>query len=648
MPEEFHRRRGYDLIPRLPDLFDDASAARRGLRFDFWRTLAELLEERFIEPLGSWCEKRGLVLEMEAYGTPPNPMTAARSMAIPTGEHYEWRGYCVQRYAASMARMAGRNIVGAEAWTWAGIPNRLGDSLSDLKVVSDMTFLAGANDLTGVDVPYSPAVAGAPGWLPYFGPILGPGNPQWRFFPALSAYLNRCQWLLRQGEPIRKIGLYLPVEDIFSDGSAEQMLLDFALKDRLVTGAPTSEFGLANALRHHSDLLDGLVSAGFEYDGLDFWALQRLGEVKGKRLVVGQAGFEAVVLPNLERISPEALERLAAFCRAGGTIVASRRLPDAAPGLNDESGTQRVRELVDKIFGVSPQPDEWHACGRGKALLVPDERAVGLVLAGTIEPQIRFDGKPLNVGFVHRQAGGRDIYFLANVGTDEARFGIRLPGAPPRLEAWDAKSGSLRRLPTKGGRAEVLLPARNSIFVVAWGRTPGTAPPEPTRQAAPDRMIEIRSAWSLRFDGPDAPSETRLAGLVSWTELPGGRFFSGAAVYSSNFVWKGALPRRAILAFEQIREAAEVRLNGVPLGILYSPPLEIEATAGLQQGLNRLEIIVVNLPLNRFLGLPDQDLGPLRARFGNRFPDPQEKKVAGGPAPSGLIGQVRLLAFDKT
>ena len=42
-----------------------------------------------------------------------------------------------------------------------------------------------------------------------------------------------------------------------------------------------------------------------------------------------------------------------------------------------------------------------------------------------------------------------------------------------------------------------------------------------------------------------------------------------------------------------------------------------------------------------------QDLGPLRARFGNRFGVPEEKKIAGGPAPAGLIGNVRLVVFDR-
>ena len=158
---------------------------------------------------------------------------------------------------------------------------------------------------------------------------------------------------------------------------------------------------------------------------------------------------------------------------------------------------------------------------------------------------------------------------------------------------------------------------------------------------------EIKTDWVLDFDGPDAPPPARLGALVSWTELPGGCFYSGAGIYRARFQWDGILPARAVLAFDEIRDAAEVRLNGRPLGILFTPRLEIEAAAALRIGPNDLEIVVVNRPLNRFLGLPDRDLGPLRARFGNRFGAPEEKKIAGGPAPAGLIGRVRLLVFDR-
>jgi hypothetical protein len=54
-----------------------------------------------------------------------------------------------------------------------------------------------------------------------------------------------------------------------------------------------------------------------------------------------------------------------------------------------------------------------------------------------------------------------------------------------------------------------------------------------------------------------------------------------------------------LLAFDDIRDAAEVRLNGRPLGILFTPRLEVEGAAALRKGANDLEIVVVNRPLRR-------------------------------------------------
>jgi hypothetical protein len=391
LPREFHQRRGYDLLPHLPELFDDAAPTRRAVRFDFWRTLAELTEERFTKPLGAWCAKRGMDLEMEAYGTPPNPMTSYRYIQVPTGEHYEWKGFSVQKFVASAADLTRKPIVGSEAWTWAGLPNRLADSLSDIKLVSDMAFVAGANDLTGVDFPYSPRSAGLPGWLPYYGPAFNQNNPQWAFFPALADYLSRCQWMLRQGKPVRKVAVYLPVEDSFADGPAEMMLLDFLVRDRFVTGKATSEFGLQNALKHHSDLLHGLISHGYDYDGIDFWAMNRLAAVKGNKLAAGDARFEALILPNLETMDLEAARQAVAFCKAGGTVVVARRVPSLVPGLASAKDSKALRTLMIELVGDVPRPGEVREVGAGHAAFVAEDRDAATVLGRLVEPDVRYD-----------------------------------------------------------------------------------------------------------------------------------------------------------------------------------------------------------------------------------------------------------------
>jgi len=635
LPQVFQKRRGYDLLVHLPELFDPKSESGKAVRFDFWRTLAELTEERFTKPLGDWCAAHRINLEMEPYGTPPNPMTAARSIQTPTGEHYEWKGFSVQKYVASMAHQAGKPVVSAEAWTWAGLPNRLADSLSDLKLVSDMTFLSGANDLTAVDFPYSPRSAGSPGWTPYYGPFMDPGNCQWPMFPKLVDYCNRCQWLLRQGEPVRKVAVYLPVEDSFRDGPTDGMTLDFYVRDKLVTGKATSEFGLQNGLKHQSDLVHGLISAGYDYDGIDFWSIDRVAAVRDGLLAVGPARYQAIILPHLDTMDEVALRKILDFCRSGGTVIATRHLPAGVPGLIDKPG--ELKEMLTELFGPDPAIAIPHLVGAGRAILVEDDRDAAPALAAYVHPSVQYLNRPETVGFQHRRLPDRDIFFFANVGPDPVHLVVSLDTHALDSEVWDALSGEIRSVPQ--GSLALDIPARGSEFVVCGKPTPGAAAIE---QPAITETLEIKGPWSIRFDGPDAPSPIGSAGLGSWTDLPAAKFFSGLGIYSTTFAWK-ATAGRVFLELGDVREAASVKVNGIDCGTTIVPPFGVEVTKALKAGANTIEVTVANLPVNRFIGLPRPDLGPLRQVYGNRFQSPEEHDLMKGvPAPSGLLGPVSL------
>jgi hypothetical protein len=310
-----------------------------------------------------------------------------------------------------------------------------------------------------------------------------------------------------------------------------------------------------------------------------------------------------------------------------------------------ERESARVRSLVSEIFGEAPLPGVPHACGRGRGVFVAEDREAGPALTTTISPCVRMSPRPGSVGFLHRRAAGRDIFFFVNVGPDETRFIADFPEPARPIEKWDAMTGEIQPVAPEAAQIEINLPPRGSIFIVVGGQSPGLSAPASQISTSLIETRELKIDWALTFEGPDAPPSTQLANLVSWTDLAGGRDFSGTGIYRGRFEWEGKLPIKAVLSFDEIREAAEVRLNGRSLGVLFNPPLEIEATSALRAGVNELEIIVVNLPLNRFLGLPDQDLGPLQARFGNRFPAPQEKKTPGVPAPAGLIGKMRLIVY---
>jgi hypothetical protein len=153
---------------------------------------------------------------------------------------------------------------------------------------------------------------------------------------------------------------------------------------------------------------------------------------------------------------------------------------------------------------------------------------------------------------------------------------------------------------------------------------------------------EIKPVWHLAFTGPNASGPRSLTNLVSWTTWPESRFFSGLGTYTADFPWAHAAGLRAWLCLAQIREVADVRINGQLAGPLWTLPSEVEITPWLKPGTNSFSIVVANLPLNLFLGTPDEDLAPLRAAYGNRFPAPEEKRAVPEPAPSGLMGPVSI------
>jgi hypothetical protein len=59
--EEFERRLGYDLVPRLAALWEEYGDEARRVRRDFHATRAAVSEEAFFKPLFDWHEERGLI-----------------------------------------------------------------------------------------------------------------------------------------------------------------------------------------------------------------------------------------------------------------------------------------------------------------------------------------------------------------------------------------------------------------------------------------------------------------------------------------------------------------------------------------------------------------------------------------------------------
>ena len=135
---------------------------------------------------------------------------------------------------------------------------------------------------------------------------------------------------------------------------------------------------------------------------------------------------------------------------------------------------------------------------------------------------------------------------------------------------------------------------------------------------------------------------------MSWTdhENEGVKYYSGSGFYTKTLNvpagWLGSR-RRVHLDLGDVREVAEVFVNGKSAGVLWKPPFRVDITSRVKPGANALKIEVMNLWINRLCG--DMKL-PAEKRFcRTNMTSPRDK---GGDEPwriqpAGLLGPVRLL-----
>jgi hypothetical protein len=473
-----------------------------------------------------------------------------------------------------------------------------------LKPLADNAFCDGVNQLVWHTFTASPAKSGKPG-IEYFAGTHINRNVTW--FPQAGAfltYLGRCQFMLRQGQPVTDVCVYIGAKSYQHWGRGVNW------SDRATLRLPKS----------------------FTYDLITTEVLLDRLEVKEGDLVLpdGLSYRVLVVDPDDESMLPAALQKIAALKKAGATVVFGQRQPQRAPGLAGYPGCdEEVRRLASGLWIKSPALDE---ALKAKGLL-PD-----------------FEGP---CDYTHRRTGDYEIYFVSGQGASECTF--RVSGKQPEL--WDVVHGTIREAAnwraSRDGRTVVSLdlPENGSAFVVF--RKPGRPPQSQPRLPAELRERTLPGPWTVTFEpGRGAPESAVFLQLVAWNEHPneGIKFFSGKATYRKTLDLSPDEAKRAVrLQLGEVKCVAQVRWNGNDLGVVWTAPWSVELTGVVQAGRNELEIDVVNTWVNRLIGDAGQ---PKEKRItktnialqqGQRTIKAYQGFASNDPLTrSGLLGPVRL------
>ena len=87
-----------------------------------------------------------------------------------------------------------------------------------------------------------------------------------------------------------------------AEAGMEQLLLNWATRDRISSNGAPPEFRLKNALHYEADVIKTMISGGYSFDGVDTFVFNSFVRVERGRLRCGDGNYSILVLPNLAGI----------------------------------------------------------------------------------------------------------------------------------------------------------------------------------------------------------------------------------------------------------------------------------------------------------------------------------------------------------
>lgn len=622
----FKKYRGYDPVPWLPVVAGkivESRDASNAFLADLRKTLADCVADNHYAVFAEYAHRHNLQIQPESGGPHAGPLDAIKNLGksdiimaefwspSPHRPNPENRFFVKQ--AAAVAHIYGKQIVAAESFTtiglhWNDVPWK------HMKPSMDHEFCSGLNRIFFHTFTCSPAGMGIPGQEYFAGTHVNPQVTWWNLSFPLMQYINRCQYMFQQGRFVADVLYYYG--------------------DHIPNIARLKEDDPAKVL------------PGYDYDITDEVILAKL-RVRGGRIIVpGGLSYHLLAMPDHGVLSLEALEKVNQLLRQGATILCPRprRLVSLVGG---ETARRRFEQLTDQLWGEISGQTGRRTIGSGR--LVWGKTARQVLAEDRVQPDFEYtaDGSDALLDYIHYTVEDADLYFVCSQRPQavQAACRFRLAGKSPQL--WDPVTGTTRpaRFTQSDGRTEISLQLNpyGSVFVVFTNQS-STAKAPAANYKQYSLVQTLAGPWQVSFDPCwGGPSLVQFDDLIDWTQHPDPavKFYSGTAVYKMIFTMgKPIQPQREYrLDLGRVEDVgiAKVTLNGQDLGILWTPPFQVEITKALKAGENVLEVKVVNSWRNRLIG--DKDL-------------PQEKRLTKTNIAvcndwkiqeSGLLGPVQIL-----
>jgi hypothetical protein len=330
------------------------------------------------------------------------------------------------------------------------------------------------------------------------------------------------------------------------------------------------------------------------------------------------------------------LRKISLLVKSGATVTGVK--PTATPSLSDEQN--EFEKLLNEIWSSSNTK-------------VTSGKSLRDVLNGmNIAPDFTYNKSQSDTKllYVHRILNDRDIYWVnsrtSNVEDLEATF--RVKGKVPVL--WFAETGKTEALSYSiaNGVTKVKLhmEPNDAFFIVFKDKAINPSFELPALKIK--ELQTINGAWDLSFQKDrGAPDAIKMNELTSWSDNAdaGVKYFSGTAAYkkivSASADWFDK-DTELWLNLGEVKNIAEVIVNGKSVGVLWKKPFRINVSGALKSGDNTLEIKVTNLWVNRLIG--DQQPGMDKKISYTTMPFYQANAAL---LPAGLLGPVKIVSVTR-
>ena len=612
----FKERYGHDSVPYLPVLegtvVGNPDISDRFL-WDLRRLIADRVSYDYVGGLRDVCHQHGLTTWLENYGHWGFPgeflQYGGQSDEI-AGEFWSEGslGDIENRAASSCGHIYGKRRVWAESFTSGG--PAFGRYPYQMKQRGDRFFTEGINSSLLHVYIHQPFEDREPGLDAWFGNEFNRKNTWFSQMDVFTGYLKRCNFMLQRGDYVADVAYFIG-ED------APKM-----------TGICTPE-----------------LPAGYSFDYINGEVLLQRASVEDGRIVLPSGmKYRLLVLPQLETMRPEILQKIKELLQAGACVIGPA--PKYSPSLSDYPAADRkVQALASELWG--DQTESVRTIGKGR-LFMPATSLQPVLEALNVKPDMRVNsGTP--VLFIHRATDEGDIYFISNQSETPVDINpsFRVAGKLPEL--WNPLTAEIRLLPEfTCADGVTTVPVRlegfESSFIIF--RKKGT-PAKTTARNYPVKEVlaTVSSPWQVDFEkGKRGPEEAvTFPALQDWTEStdPSIRYFSGKAIYT-NRITLDELPQKALyLDLGKVMVMAKVKINGQYVGGVWTTPYRLPVGDFLRKGENLIEVEVVNNWRNRLIGdasLPEKE----RGTWTNVNPWNADSPLQS----SGLIGPVEIQAYS--